>query len=484
MKPVKILGMFVSVVLGWPMILPGQEAPVFEVNEPIVITQELTREAGLAINTSTPEVLFVTYDANNNLGFDDPITGEVAQVSLIGFFYNPITLEPIGDPFIILGNPAGTGMETLDIRYNPVTNQYVVIGKADGRGTNGANIPLVAIVNPSSFPDDQRIANTFAIDEESTTNYDDVALAINTLNGNFLVTAERNFSETGDSEGAAAFLFDSQGTPFTEGFTRLDQLLVGTGSDVDDPDVDFLPQNNVFLYLHNIDNGSTLVNRIAGVVIEGEPDANGNLVISEEQVLSEARVTKTDGTLADQGHPAAIENPFTNDLIGAFDYDNGAYGGDIFSFVVGPAPSYTLTISTPQYPYLNAEGNDPISQRHPQLAADPNKGVIILVYNVGQAATGFDARGLLFTLLGHDGTPLPANERALENIGPAPTYALDEFETATISNSANYYNVVYDPHSESFLMIYANSDQFTKVGRVKVTSDHLPDTSTDGWMMY
>ncbi len=466
--------LFIFVVCAVPSPY-SQEAPTFEIEGPIILTEEFTKEAGIAINTQEPEALIVTYDTENLVGYNDPITGEIPGIIMTGFFINTETLEQIGEPFPIFGNPRGDDMETLDVRYSPVTNQYIVVGKADNRSTAGAGIPLVAIVNPSSVASEQRIATAFAYDEDTATGYDDVALSVSTHNGNFLVTAERDFPETNDGEGAIGVMFDKEGNQLTPEFTRLDQIQVGTGSDVDDPDVDFLANNNVFLYLHNTD-GEMYSNRVAGVVIDAELDEDGDLMFSDEQILSEDRIGSR------QGHPAAIENPFTDELIGVFDYGNGSDGGDIFFFEVGDAPDYELNVSRDQIPYLEASSNDPINHRHPQLAVDEDNGVFILVININ-STTNDEWGGILFTLLGPDGQPLPGNEEELEGIGPAPFYLLDPEETYTISNSANYYNIAYDEHSDSFIIIYATPEPYTKYARVRVTSEHGPSKVYD-WMVF
>ena len=458
----------------------AQTAPDFTIEGPFLVTDVISEEAGLAINTTEPEVLFVTYDTINQEGFTDPITGEVPGFALIGRFFNTETFEPTSDLFIIFGNPAGS-METLDVRFNPVTQQYVVAGKADGRGTNGANVPLVAIVNPVSAGGN--VVNAFAVEEDSDQGFDDVAMAVDSNNGNFLVVAERDFAETG-GEGAVAWLFDAEGNLLTEEFTRIDATLQTADSwDVDDPDVDFLPNNNVFLYLHNTDS-DTLPNTVTGIVIEPAPTADGALVFSNEQILSEDRIGSR------QGHPAAIENPYTDELIGAFDYGNGDDGGDIFFFNVGDAPEYPLTASRDQIAYLEASGNDPINHRHPQLAADSGSGAIILAYNVNSSSTLpgelSDVRGMLFTILGADGQPLPGNGDELPGVGPAPTYLLDPEETGFIDNGANFHNVAYDAFTDSFFVVYATNEQFTRAARITINSDHSPESGIDNglWMMY
>ncbi len=449
---------------------PAQEPPTFELEEPVVIQQDLfTEEAGLAINTEEPEVLFTTIDPENFFGFEDPVTGEIAASILVGAFYNPVTMEPITDVFPIIGNPMG-GFESHDLRYNPVSDQYVVVTKADGRGNLGANIPLVAIVNPSSVPAENRIAKAFAYEEDSEQNFDDVAVGVSTNNGNFLLVAERDFP--GEGEGVIGALFDQEGNLLTPSFGKLDQIQ--PAGDEDDPDVDFLANNDVFLFQVNTD-GDQYQNRITGSVIQPVPGPDGELQVGEQQILGSAE--RKPGV--HQGHPSAIENPFNDELIGAFDYGNSGDGGDIFYFTVGPALDYVLSEAREQIPYLESSGGDPVNQRHPQLAADPDSGVIVVSYNVNGST--LEVYGMLFTLLGPEGQMLPDNGESV--VDDQIIYQMTPDETATISNSANYHNIAYDPHSDSFLTIYATSDNFTKVVRLRITSNHMPASAED-WMVY
>src|SRR5690606_36848479 len=98
-------------------------------------------------------------------------------------------------------------------------------------------------------------------------------------------------------------------------FTRVD-LLQSVGGE-DDPDVIYLPERDAYLYISNTDNSNgstgTLSNRIVGSVIDSALDAQGNLVVREEQPLSNGL---PEGRA--EGHPAAIENPFNGELIVAY----------------------------------------------------------------------------------------------------------------------------------------------------------------------
>src|SRR5690606_33348374 len=106
-----------------------------------------------------------------------------------------------------------------------------------------------------------------------------------------------------------------------------------------------LEDNDVFVFLTNIDPTDGAPNRISATIIQTTPGADGKLQLGEQQIVSELRKNVT------QGHPAAVENPFNDELIGVFDYDNGAQGGDIFYFNIGPAPDYILTETREQVPY-------------------------------------------------------------------------------------------------------------------------------------
>jgi hypothetical protein len=436
-----------------------QEPPTFELGEPVVLQNafgDLVSEgANLAVNTDAPEVLFTTIDTSNPDGALDPITGEEATSAVVGFFYNPTTLEPISsDPFIIVGNPDG-GFDTHDVKYNPVSQLYVVAGSAEGYRPNNLQLTLISFVNPSA-KDGDRIIKSFVYEPESSIGFDDVSLAVSTRNGNILLAGERDFD--GEGEGAIGALFDQVGNLLTPQFGRLDQIQ--SIGDEDDPDVVYLENNDVFLYVTNTD-GEILDNRITGSIIQSVPSADGALQVGDEQILGASRKAIR------QGHPAAFENPFNDELIGAFDYGNGSDGGDVFYFNIGQAPNYHLTQARGQAPYFEATSNDPFNHRHPQFAADPNSGVIAIGHNAHSNPSDLPS-GYAFTLLGPDGRILPG--RSTENNG---FHAYVE-NFASIDNGANNHNLKYDPFSDSFIAVYADGSETFAV-RLKVTSTHIAD---------
>lgn len=446
-----------------PVFTMAQIEPTFTISDPITLFPDTqTKEAGLAVNTTTGvnEVLFVTIDT---ISIDvDPITGEDAAEAVFGFYYNPITLAQIGDPFIIVGNPRGS-LQKLTVTYNPVNNKYFVAVAADSYSPSGARVPLMAIVNPSSESD--RIFKAWAWDAETTQNYQDTAVAASTNNGNLLYVSEYSPAEDG-GEGVIGLLYDMEGNLLSSGNTRLDQAAsdkIISSEDEDDPDVYYLPENDVFLFICNTDLGD-VPNRIFAEVIQPEIGTDGLLQLGEIQIVSQLRKD------FDAGHPSAVENPFTGEFIGALDYGNGAQGGDLFYFNIGGAPNYALTESQPQIPYLEATGNNPFAQRHPRFAVDETSGVIVVSHNARDGVF----QGMVFSLLGPNGAILPGRPDDLYKLVETPT---------VISNDANYHDVKWDPASDSFLVIYATGGGLTNVVRLTVTSDHLP-ADVDNWMTY
>ena len=107
---------------GWPRL---RSLPVVRVTPQDIIF----KEANIAINTDTPQVLVTTIDEFNFGAYFDPLTGEYALSALVGYFYDPVTLTQTGDTFVILGNPTGT-FTRHDVEYNPVSKQYVVVANA------------------------------------------------------------------------------------------------------------------------------------------------------------------------------------------------------------------------------------------------------------------------------------------------------------------------------------------------------------------
>lgn len=460
------------------MLIPGlwaQTVPTVEISDPVTLEETLfTKAAGIAVNTHEPEILITTVDTENFFQFPDPISGEIGTEAVIGFYVNPMTLEVLGDPFIILGNNAE--IETHDVKYNPVTNQYVVVASAHNRATNGTNqVPLLALVNPRSVAGTGNpVAKAWVNHPDSDQDYDDVAVAVSTKNGSFMVAAEKNF--TGESEGVVGVLYDKDGNSLTPSFTKLDQL--EPARDEDDPDIFYLEENDVYLFITNIDP-STSPNRITATIIQSTPDSSGLLQQGTQQIVSELRKN------LNAGHAAAIENPFTKEFIGGFDYNNSPDGGDLFYFNIGPAPNYTFTESRTQVAYVEATGSNPFAHRHPQFAVDQNSGVIIVSYNYHGGPAGIN--GMACSLLGPDGGFLPGPAVGAELYpdlpeGHPPVYIVAE-TTSAISDSANYHNVKYDPFSDSFIVVYATGNNITQAARLKVLSDHRP-ADVSAYMIY
>lgn len=454
-KRISLLGIALAAFGGS---VSAQE-PMFTISEPISLFDEtVTKEAGLAVNTKEPEVLFVTIDRQATAV--DPITGEVSVHAVYGFFYNPNTLTPVGDPFIIVGNPKGE-LQKLSVTYNAFSNQYFVAVAADSYSTGGnKRTPLMAIVNSrSQAGTGSPVVKAWAFDSATPQDYQDTAVAASSKNGNMIYVSE--YSPAGESEGVIGLLYDKDGNLLTGGATRLDKL--ESTRDEDDPDVVYLENNDVFLFITNIDP-STSKNRISGTVIQTVPGPGATLQQGDQQVVSQLRKDFS------AGHPSAIENPFNNEFIGVLDYENGAEGGDIFFFNLGPAPEYRLTDAGTQTPYLEAAASVPYTHRHPRLAADLNSGVIAISHNASSASFN----GMVFTLLGPDGSILPGR--------PDDLYVLVDTGDP-IASDANYHDIKWDPSSDSFLVIYAIGSGYTEVVRLKVTSNHMP-ADVNKWMVY
>lgn len=456
MKKAWIVSIFLLVVV---FDVSAQIEPTFVISDPVeIISSAITKEAGMAVNEKEQEVLFVTIDTIP-VG-DDTITGEPVQQAVMGTYYDPVTMKQMGEPFLIMGNPNGA-LQKMSVTYNSFSNRYFVAVAADSYSPTGMRVPLMAIVNPYSVAKTSgSIFKAWNWDPETAVNYQDTAVAASSKNGNQLYISE--YSPAGETgEGVIGLLYDKDGNLLTKENTRLDQL--EPERDEDDPDLYYLPKNDVFLFITNIDT-STSKNRISATVIQPNPSAEGKLQQGNQQVVSQLRKD------FDAGHPSAIENPFTGEFIGVLDYANGAEGGDIFYFNIGGAPDYTLTESRPQIAYFEATGSAPFVQRHPRIAVDPNSGVFVISHNAREGSF----QGMVFTLLGPDGSILPGR--------PDDLYKLVE-TTSTVSNDANWHDVKYDPYSDSFLIIYATEDNYTNVVRLKITSNHMP-VSVDGWMLH
>lgn len=430
---------------------------------PVMVDGEgvTAREAGVAAHTTEPEVLVTTIDSDNTGGYTDPITGQGAASAVVGRFYDPRTLAPTSDPFVIVGNPGG-GFTRHDVTFNPVSRQYVVVANARTYGAAGRAVPLIALVNPASAAGGgSPVARAFAYREDTEYDFDDVAIAASSKNGNFLLVAEYKFPDEG--EGTVGVLFNAAGDVLTSDLTRLDPLQ--TVGDEDDPDVVYLPGKDAFLYLSNTDNSNNspgeLSNRVVGALVDPAPDAQGKLVTRVEQPLGDGL---PEGTA--EGHPAAIENPFNGELIVAYDVGgNGVPNGHLAYVNLGTAPAYTFTPARPEVPYLAGTPGNPFNHQHPQLAADPENGVIVVGHNANGSSLGY-AEGYAFTLLDVDGAPLPSQLKAPYFLADAP---------GGLGNSANYHSVRYSPAAGAFVVVFNTTNPAnTHLAALQVTSSHLP----------
>lgn len=417
------------------------------------------RESCVAVNTDEPEVLVTTLDDKNVGGYSDPLSGELARSALVGYFYHPSTLALIRGPFLILANPSGN-FSRHDAKYNPVSKQYVVVANARTYAAAGNHaVPLFALINPNSVAGEGNpVARSFVYQETTEVDFDDVAVAVSTKNGNFILAAEYKFP--GEGEGTVAALFDQTGTLLTPELNRLDRLQP-TG-DEDDPDIAYLPKKDVFLYVVNTDNGAAgpLANRVVGAVIQTVPSATGEIQTQVEQVLGDNIPAGTA-----EGHPASLENPFNGQLITAFDLaGNGVPAGDVSFYNIGAAPDYPFTSARAEIPYLSGTGGDPFKHNHPQLDADPVHGVIALGFAQSGSTQGYPS-SYNFLVLDTEGnllsTPLGLPYFLADCPGGAPT-------------SPNNSNVKYSPQSESFLVVYTSNPGVTYLASFTVTSDHLP----------
>lgn len=424
--------------------------------DPVVVNGEgvTTGEANVASHTTEPEVLVITIDTQNVIGFTDPISQQFALSAVVGRFYDPRTLEPTSEPFGLLGNPAGE-FAKVGVAFNPVSGQYVVVANARANSPSGNHVPHLALVNPLSVAgENPPLAKAFAYQPDTEINFDDVAIAVSTQNGNILLAAEYAFPDEG--EGAVGVLFDKDGNLLTPEFTRLDQLQ--SVGDEDDPDVVYLPGRDVFLYVTNTDNSNgstgTLSNRIVGSVVQTTPGNDGKLQTVVEQVLS-------DGVPSPEGHPASLENPFNGELLTAFDHGNGTASGEISYNNIGPGPTYTFTSARPEIPYLSGTDGNPFRHQHPQLAVDPTRGVIAVGHNARDSDLGLP-NAYVATLLGPDGAKLPSQ------LG-TPYFVADS--GAPIDNGMSMHNIRYSPVSGSFVIVF-NAASTTYLATLQVTSSH------------
>ncbi|MCC6231707.1 MAG: hypothetical protein IT580_03640, partial [Verrucomicrobiales bacterium] len=210
----------------------GRDAVVVSTGEGVV-----AKEVGLAASADATEVLVTYIDSTNVGGYTDPITQQPAAVALVGRYYDAVTLAPVGEPFGILGVPSGSFNRT-DVKYNPVSKQYVVVANARAYNAGGFDVALLALVkNSADAGAGSPLVKAWVHDPDSDQSYDDVAVAVSTKNGNILLAAERKFA--GEGEGTVGALYDRNGTLLTPSMARLD-LLQQIG-DEDDPDVIYLP---------------------------------------------------------------------------------------------------------------------------------------------------------------------------------------------------------------------------------------------------
>lgn len=416
-------------------------------------------EAGIAAHTTEPEVLVTTIDADNLGGYTDPLSGNPAVAALIGRFYDPRSLTPTSEPFVIVGNPSGA-ITRHDVKFNPVSRQYVVVANLRAAGLNGTHFPAFALIHPASVAgENSPVARVFAYRDDAEFNFDDVAIAISSGNGNILFVAEYAFP--GEGEGVVAALFDAEGNLLTPGEHRLD-LLQPIG-DEDDPDAIYLPQQDAFLYFTNTDgsNGSEwpFNNRIVGAVVDANPDNQGRIVTRPEAFLSDGLPEGTP-----EGHPAALQSPFNGELLVAYDWGNGTANGQVAFNAIGPAPAYSFTQSRPEVPYLEGESGNPLNHQHPQLAADPERGVIVVGFNSTGSTIGLPS-AYVFTLLGPDGQPLASQ------LG-APYFLADA--RGGLGTGANFHNLKFSPPSGSFVAAYTTGTPTTTyLAALQITSNHL-----------
>lgn len=443
--------------------LSPPDGPRMRMTDAVPVTDALVvaaKEGNLAVNTDEPEVLVTTVDQFNAGGYTDPTTGVFAQQALVGYFHDPRTLAQTRGPFLLMANSAGA-ITRHDVKYNPVSKQYVVVGNA--RTHDGVlDYLMISRVNPNSAAGaGEPLVNCFLYDGVTNgASYDDVSVAVSSGNGNFVVVAEHKDSvrSTEDVYGA---MFSSSGAVLTPAAMRLDTLQ-GDG-DEDDPDVVYLPAQDVFLYVGNTDMaGGALTNRIAGKVIQTTVAAGQLQVSGPEQLLAV-------NSGPNQGHPSAIENPFNGQLLAAFDIGgNDQPTGQLSYHTIGAAPSYAFTQARPQVAYLAGSGGNPLRHQHPQLAADPSSGAILLGFQARNSSVGLP-NGYVFMVLDRDGVPMPSQLNAPYYLGSTP---------GAVPTDPNFHNVKYSPASDSFLAVYTADDTLggnrqTYLASLWITSSHL-----------
>jgi len=196
--------------------------------------------------------------------------------------------------------------------------------------------------------------------------------------------------------------------------------------------------------------------------VDAQPDGQGNLVVRPEQPLADGLPAGTA-----EGHPASLVNPFNGQLITAFDAGNGTAHGDLSYFNLGTAPDYVFTPAGPEVPYLDGTSGDPLNHQHPQFAADPENGVIVVGFNATGSTVGLPT-AYVFRLLGPDGLFLPSQ------LG-APYFLADS--PGGFDMGVNLHNINYSPASQSFLAAFSSVPGVTYLAAFQVTSSHLAPTT-------
>ncbi|MCX8107243.1 MAG: hypothetical protein N3G20_00400 [Verrucomicrobiae bacterium] len=441
--------------------LAPPDGPRMRSRGPVAVSPDGTvpKESAIAVNPNSREALIVFIDSVNYGGYLDLLTGSTATYAVMGRFHDPATLQPISEPFIIMGNPWGT-LSRCEAKYNPVSKQYVVVTTARTYGTYGTDVPMIALVNSLAVGGaESPLGKVWVHHPDSEESYDDVAVATTAKNGNFLLVAERKAAGEGESTGGC--LYDKSGARLTPLLTRLD-LLQSVG-DEDDPDVIYHDRLDVFVCISKTDNsnGSTgvLSNRIVGSVVDPVPGPQGQLVVRVEQPLSDGLPVGRP-----EGHPSAIVNPFNGELVIAYDAGNDTAEGDLSFWDVGGPPDYVFAPARAEVPYLSGAAGNPFNHRHPQLAVDPEHGVILVGFNTAGSAIGLpDAYA--FRLFGPDGQLLP------RQLG-APYFLADS--PGGLGGSVNYHNVKYSASTGSFLAVYTSSVGVTYLASLAINSSHLP----------
>jgi hypothetical protein len=449
--------------------LAPPDGPRMRISDPVLVaagtgdeTSTISpRNGNLAANTDEPELLVVVVDEINAGVYNDPTTGNPAVHALMGYFYDPLTLTRTKGPFLIMGNSAGQ-LNRPDVKYNPVSKQYVVAANARLASSTQNDLLMVARVNPASVAGDgEPLAGVAVFDGLANgLSYDDVALAVSTRNGNFIVVAEHKVA--GEGEGSYGVLFGPNGEALTAVPSRLD--LAQSAGDEDDPDVAYLPGRDAFLYTSNTDGGP-LFNHIVGSVIQTTA-LSGQLQISgAEQSLSTSDSV--------QGHSASMENPFNGQILTAYDNGNDASKGDLTYFKIGSSPSYLFSEAKSAIPYFNGTNRNPFTHRHPQLAADPDSGAILIGHSANNSSVGLPD-GYVFSLYDSSGVALPSQLGTPYFMGDSPAGQID--------TDPNFHKVVYDRFSGAFIAVWTGGNapaRATYLASVSITSTHFTDVAPD-----